>query len=103
MLFAVLTLRRGNRLIQEWQIEVFNINKLELGIDAFLCNLVDPAGYCLAIAAWTSAPEDNGYLYYYFEILPARILPTVEIVDFMVNLSGFTKLITLVALTSYCC
>ncbi len=100
MLFAVLTLRRGNRLIQKWQIEVFNINKLELGIDAFICNLVDPVGYCFTVAAWTSATEDNGYLYYYFDIPPATILPTVEIADFMLNQSAFTKLITLVAPTS---
>jgi hypothetical protein len=86
-----------------WQIEVFDINVLELGVDAFLCNLVDPAGYRFTVSAWTSAPEDNGYLYYHFEIIPARSLPTVEIADCMLNLSGFTKLITLVAPTSYCC
>ena len=48
-----------HRLVEERQIEVFNVHEFELGVGALLRDFVDPFGDGLAVATGPRASEDD--------------------------------------------
>src|SRR6266516_4088532 len=49
-----------HRLVEERQVEVFNVHEFELGVGALFRDFVDPFGNGLAVATGPRAPDDDG-------------------------------------------
>src|SRR6266478_4432819 len=64
VLMGVLAHHRRHRLIEEWQVEVFDVHKFKIGVAPLLRNVVNPFGHGLALAAGPRASEDDGNPYH---------------------------------------
>src|SRR5439155_18612465 len=60
VLVAVLAHNRRHLLVEERQVEVFDVNKFKFGVTAILRDLVNPFGHSLALAAGPGASNDDG-------------------------------------------
>ena len=49
-----------HRLVEERQVEVFNVHEFELGVGTLLRDFVNPFGYGLALATGPRASDDDG-------------------------------------------
>jgi len=49
-----------HRLVEERQIEVFNVHEFELGVGPLLRDFVNPFGHRLAVATGPCASDDDG-------------------------------------------
>ena len=56
----VLAHARRHRLVEEWQVEIFDVHEFELGVATFLRDFVRPFGDRRTLAARTRAPDDDG-------------------------------------------
>src|SRR5882672_12688470 len=56
---GILTHYRWHRLVEERQVEVFNVHEFELGVGALLRDFVNPFSHGLAVATWSRASEDD--------------------------------------------
>src|SRR5258705_120042 len=48
-----------HRLVEERQVEVFDVHEFELGVGALLCDFVNPFGHGLAVATGPRASDDD--------------------------------------------
>ena len=58
--FTVLSHYGRHRLVEERQVEVFDVHEFELGVPTLFRDFVDPFGNGLAIAAGPCASDDDG-------------------------------------------
>lgn len=63
------------RLVQQRQVEIFDVHEFELGVAALLRDLIDPLRYRLAISTRARASENDCNLYHVISYLRVSILP----------------------------
>src|SRR6266705_6754574 len=81
--FTVLPHYGRYRLVEERQVEVFNVHEFELGIGALLCDFVNPFCHGFAVAAGSCASEDDGnskhsFLLFGFDVSVCAYALTLE-------------------------
>src|SRR5882672_7455288 len=56
---GILTHYRWHRLVEERQVEIFNVHEFELGVGALLCDFVNPFSHGLSVATGPCASDDD--------------------------------------------
>src|SRR6266567_2393965 len=64
--FTILPHYWWHRLVEERQVEVFDVHELELGVSTLLCDFVNPFSHGLAVATGPRASNDDGNLKHKF-------------------------------------
>ena len=57
--FTVLSRHGRHRLVEERQVEVFDVHEFKLGVAPLLCDFVNPFGHGLAVATRSRASDDD--------------------------------------------